>query len=105
MPEILIRLIRRPRHQRRWLLVVAACAAVALMGERRPAGAASVEDCRAFHQECMEAKAAGYRDVGICNVERLECPARRDVSVPRRLHEGRDDDDDAYGSRAKGPIP
>ena len=92
-----------PLHPKRWLLAVGACAAF-LMGESHPA-AASAEDCRTFHQECTEARAAGYRDVGICNVERLECPAGRDVSVPRRSHEGRDDDDDAYGSRAKGPIP
>jgi len=35
--------------------------------------AASEEECRTFHQECEEATAAGFRDVGICNVERLEC--------------------------------
>jgi hypothetical protein len=29
--------------------------------------------CPQFHAECVEAKAQGYRDVGICNVERLEC--------------------------------
>jgi hypothetical protein len=35
--------------------------------------AASDEECRKFHTECEEARAAGFRDVGICNVERLEC--------------------------------
>src|ERR687888_2796116 len=95
------------RHPRRWLLAVGACAAVLLMGESRPAAAASAEECRAFHQECTEARAAGYRDVGICNVERLECPADRDVSVPRRSREGRDDDghdpERAVGERSIGP--
>jgi hypothetical protein len=37
------------------------------------AAAASEAECRAFHQECEEARAAGWDDVGICNVERLEC--------------------------------
>jgi hypothetical protein len=40
------------------------------------ATAASDEDCRQFRQECEEAKSAGYRDVGICNVERRECGER-----------------------------
>src|SRR5207249_10538656 len=53
--------------------------------------AASAQDCRAFHQECMEARAEGYRDVGICNVERLECSADR-VRVPEQSRERRDDD-------------
>ena len=61
------------RHLKRSLLTVGLCAAVLLGGESRPAEAASPEDCRRFHQECTEARAAGYRDVGICNVERLEC--------------------------------
>ena len=77
-------MIWEPRHPRRWLLAVGACAAVFLMGKSRPAAAASAEDCRAFHQECTEARAAGYRDVGICNVERLECPAGPDAGVPKR---------------------
>ena len=51
------------------------------------ATAASDQDCRKFRQECEEAKAAGYRDVGICNVERLECvgntPAESEHGVGR----------------------
>ena len=99
-------MIRTPRHPRRRLLAVGACAAVLLMGERRPA-AASAEDCRKFHQECTEARAAGYSDVGICHVERLECPADRDADVPKRSHEARDDDGDdperSIGERSIGP--
>ena len=94
-----------PLHPKRWLLAVGACAAF-LMGESHPA-AASAEDCRTFHQECTEARAAGYRDVGICNVERLECPVDRDVGFPKRSHEARDDDghdpERAVGERSIGP--
>src|SRR2546426_9185414 len=100
-------MIRTPRHPRRRLLAVGACAAVLLMGESRPAAAASAEDCREFHQECTEARAAGYNDVGICHVERLECPADRNADVPKRSHEARDDDGDdperSTGKRAIGP--
>src|SRR5262249_2539785 len=81
-------MIWRPRHPRRWLFGVA-CAAVLLMGERGPAAGASPEDCRKFHQECTEATAAGYRDVGICNVERLECVADAGAGVPERSREAR----------------
>jgi len=92
---------------RRWLVAVGACAALFLMGESRSAAAASAQDCRAFHQECTEARAAGYREVGICNVERLECPADRDASVPKRSREGRDDDghdpERAVRERSIGP--
>ena len=98
---------RTPRHPRRRLPAVGACAAVLLMGESRPAAAASAEDCREFHQECTEARAAGYNDVGICHVERLECPADRNSDVPKRSHEARDDDGDdaerSTGKRAIGP--
>jgi hypothetical protein len=41
------------------------------------AAGASEEDCRTFHEECEGARAAGYGDVGICNVERLECGDER----------------------------
>jgi len=51
------------------LLLATLCAGIA----PTMALAASDEDCRTFHAECEEAKAAGFRDVGICNVERLEC--------------------------------
>ena len=98
---------RAPRHPRRWLLAVGACAAAFLMGERRPVAAASPEDCRLFHQECTEARAAGYRDVGICNVERLECPPDRDAGVRKQSHKTRDDDghdpERAIGERSIGP--
>jgi len=100
-------MIRTPRHPRRRLLAVGACAAVLLMSERRPPAAASAEDCREFHQECTEARAAGYSDVGICHVERLECSADRDADVPKRSHEARGDDGDdperSIGERSIGP--
>jgi hypothetical protein len=92
---------------RRWLLAIGACAAVFLVGETRLAAAGSAEDCRTFHQECTEARAAGYRDIGICNVEQLECSVDRDVSVPKRSHEGPDGDrhdpERAVGERSVGP--
>jgi len=95
------------RHPKQWLLAVGACAAAFLIGASDPAAAASTEYCRAFHKECTEARAAGYRDVGICNVERLECPADRDAGVPKRSHEARDDDghdpERAVGERSIGP--
>ena len=52
---------------------VVACAAVLAAGETSLAEGANAEDCRKFHQECSGARALGYRDAGICNVERLEC--------------------------------
>jgi len=55
------------------MLGAAACAVVLAIGEISLAEAANEEDCRKFHQECSDARAQGYRDVGICNVERLEC--------------------------------
>jgi len=55
-----------------------------------PAGAASPEDCREFRQERTEASEAGYCNVGICNVERLECPTDDDVSAPKPSHEARE---------------
>ena len=100
-------MIRTPRHARRRLLAVGACAAVLLMGESRPAAAANAEDCREFHQECTEARAAGYDDVGICHVERLECPADRNADVRERSHETRDGDGNdperSIGERTVGP--
>ena len=75
------------RRSARFLLLAALCAWIV----PTIAIAASDEDCRKFHAECREAKAAGFRDVGICNVERLECPrggAERTEGAgktPRRL--------------------
>ena len=70
------------------MLGAATCAAVLAIGEISLAEAANEEDCRKFHQECSDARAQGYRDVGICNVERLECksgPANApDAGVGRR---------------------
>ena len=90
----------------RWLAAVAACAAV-VMGARCPAAAASPEDCRQFHQECTEARAAGYRDVGICNVERLECLPDPDASARKRSHDAGGDRahklEPADGERSVGP--
>jgi hypothetical protein len=54
-------------------LVVIAAAVVFVIGARFRATAANSELCRQFDRECTEARAAGYRDVGICHVERLEC--------------------------------
>ena len=92
------------RDSTRLLLVVGACAVI---GHSWRAEAASAQDCRAFHQECMEARAEGYRDVGICNVERLECSADHDVRVPEQSRERRDDDrndaERAVGERSVGP--
>ena len=93
------------RHPRRWLFAVGACAALLLMGESRPAAAASAEGCRAFHQECTEARAAGYRDVGICNVERLECPTDRGRSeaVARARDDDGHDPERSFGECSIGP--
>ena len=77
------------------MLAIGACAVVLLTARSSP-GAASAENCRAFHRECTEAKAAGYRDVGICHVERLVCPGDRDAGVPQRP-DGRDDDGNGPG--------
>lgn len=55
------------------LLVLISGIALLLVGEASLAAGMSEEDCQKFHRECTEAKAQGYRDVGICNVERLEC--------------------------------
>ena len=55
------------------VLGVVACAAVLAAGETSLAEGANAEDCRKFHQECSDARALGYRDAGICNIERLEC--------------------------------
>ena len=54
---------------------IVACAAVFAVTHPSLARAASDEDCRKFHRECEEARALGYRDAGICHVERLECPS------------------------------
>ena len=97
--------VSEPGHPTHWLLAVGACAAVCLMGD--PAAGASPEDCRVFHQECTEARAAGYRDVGICHVERLECAADPEASVSTRWHQRRDDDghdpERAVRERSVGP--
>ena len=55
------------------MLGAVACAAVLALGETSLAEGANDEDCWKFHQECSDARAQGYPDVGICNVERLEC--------------------------------
>jgi hypothetical protein len=56
--------------------IVAVAVTLVVAGGRAPASAASDEDCRKFHQECVDARALGYVDAGICNVERRECPGR-----------------------------
>jgi len=55
------------------MLGAAACAALLAAGQATLARAANEADCRNFHQECVDARAIGYRDAGICSVERLEC--------------------------------
>jgi len=96
-----------PAAIERCLVAVAACAAALLMDTRSPASAASPKDCRSFHEECAEARAAGYRDVGICNVERLECPTDHDARVPKPSYGLRDNDQDdherSFGGRPIGP--
>jgi len=86
---------------------VGAGAAILLMGAVYPISAASPEDCREFHQECTDARAAGYHDVGICNVERLECPRDPDARVPKPSREPGDDDhqdpERSFGERSVGP--
>src|SRR5262245_780975 len=89
-----------------WL--VAACAAALLLDAPYPARGASPEDCRKFHEECTDAHAAGYRDdVGICNVERLECRQSNDARAPKASHEWQDheteDPERSYGERSVGP--
>jgi len=90
----------------RWLVVIAG-AAVFVMSARAPATAASPELCRQFHRECTEARAAGYRDVGICHVERLECPTDEDARVPNASYETRGEDrqdpEASWGERSIGP--
>ena len=86
--------IPRPLHPRRRLLAACGCAAGLLLSSSRLAAAASAEDCRMFERECTEAKAAGYSEVGICNVERLECPPEGETRAPRRSQDPGDDGDD-----------
>ena len=81
---------------------------VSAIGDSCPVKGASAEDCREFDRECMDAKTAGYVDVGICNVERLECPADRDVNARRQpslepLHDEARDAERAHGERSVGP--
>ena len=91
----------------RWLLAVGASAAIFVLAGGGPAAAESTEYCPAFHRESTEARAAGYRDPGICNVERLECAAGPDTDDPKRPREPRDDDrrdpESAVGERSIGP--
>ncbi len=60
------------------LFLKAIAAAGLLVVACSPARAGSPELCDQFHRECKEAHAAGYEDVGICRVERLECPTDAD---------------------------
>jgi len=65
------------------LLLGIACVGVLAVGEPSIAEGASDEDCRKFHQECVDARAQGYRDAGICHVERLECEGGRPAGAMR----------------------
>src|SRR5581483_2012554 len=86
---------------------VGLCAGLLLVAAPHPASTASSEDCRAFHAQCADARAAGYDDVGICNVERLEC-SLGDEASPRkpppaaRRKEARDPEC-TPGERSVGP--
>jgi len=95
------------RDVKRSVVAVGVSAAMLLMGEVRRAEPASPAVCRQFHQECSEARAAGYRDVGICNVERLECPPDPDASARKRSHDSggkREHElERADGERSVGP--
>src|SRR5262249_33567084 len=66
----------------RWRVVITATALV--VGGRLPATAGNAELCRQLTLECTEARAAGYHDVGICHVERVECPTDDDAPAPKR---------------------
>lgn len=89
----------------RWLVAVAA--AVFVIAARWPATAASPGQCRQFHEECADARAAGYGDAGICHVERLECATDQDTRGRRPPHETRDDQrqdpERSSGERSVGP--
>ena len=91
------------------LVVKAIAAAGLLVVACSPARAGSPELCDQFHRECTEARAAGYEDVGICHVERLECSADGDAETRgvKRSHEPRDDEradpERSYGERDVGP--
>jgi len=91
------------------LFVTAIAAAGVLVVACSSARAGSPELCGQFHRECTEARAAGYEDVGICHVERLECPAdaAADTRGVKPSHEPRDgqraDPERAYGERDVGP--
>jgi hypothetical protein len=91
------------------LFVKAIAAAGLLVVACSSARAGSPELCDQFHRECTEARAAGYQDVGICHVERLECPAGADIDarVVKPSHEPRDehraDPERSYGERDVGP--
>jgi hypothetical protein len=90
--------------------VKAIAAAGVLVVACSSARAGSPELCDEFHRECTEAREAGYQDVGICHVERLECPADADGDSPgvTPLHEPRRDwradPERSYGKRDVGPL-
>jgi hypothetical protein len=60
------------------------CASLVAVGILDVARAATADDCRQFHRECVDAQAAGERDAGICKVERLECPPGAAPTAPDR---------------------
>jgi len=85
-----------------------ACAAALVLGYGSRAAAGSADDCRAFHRECTDAKAAGFGYAGICHVEQLECRADGDVRVPAPAsrevpRDERRDPERADGERSIGP--
>lgn len=55
------------------MMLLLGCASLVAVGIPDVARAATDDDCRQFHRECVDAQAAGDRDAGICKVERLEC--------------------------------
>ena len=90
------------------ILGAVACATVLAVGVTSFAEAANEEDCRAFHQECSEARAQGYRAAGICNVERLECttdPTDEPEAGVGKRPRGMDEGPDARGDRERSIGP
>ena len=91
------------------LFVKAIAAAGVLLVACSSARAGSPELCDQFHRECTEARAAGYQDVGICHVERLECPADADGDTrgAKSSYEPRNDEradpERSHGERDVGP--
>ena len=90
-----------------WVRLASWALGALVLAGTRPGAAATAEECRAFHRECAEARAAGYHDVGICNVERLECATEPTAGVaeppPRPKDDRAHDPEGADRERSVGP--